>query len=79
MKPDLYFILATLHEAWLYLPPNLQSVKLSEGLFASAPKQNNLSLSNPFEMLVLHLAFSYQVYCKEQRQRKHCGICGKAP
>lgn len=78
MKPDLYFVLVTLHEAWLYLLPNLQPVKLS-GLFASAPKQNNLSLSSPFEMSVLHLAFPYEVYCKEESQGKRCGICGEAP
>lgn len=27
VKPDLYFILVTLYEAQLYLPPNLQPVK----------------------------------------------------
>lgn len=32
---------------------------------ALAPKQNNWSLSNPFEMKLLHLAFSYQLHCKE--------------
>lgn len=36
----------------------------------SAPKQSNFSVGNPFEMLVLHLAFSYQGYCKKIRQRK---------
>lgn len=53
------------NEAQLYLPPDLQPVKRSEGLFALAPKQNNWSLSSSFEVKVLHLAFSYQVHCRE--------------
>lgn len=52
------------------LPSTLKTAKLLKD--SVAPQVNKWKFEQSFFVLVSHLAFSYQVYCKEK-----CGICGE--